>query len=300
MQASCILIPWLLQSCFTGVEGTSKITLSKKEISAVSPSGEEIFVNELAPTVVKDWPMGKAFLIADEKLSLIVENNGNLELRTGDTIYYDGIKLRTGPDGSASGAISFLTKSNAISYPLEKTPDLINKSVTSAELPMVIDLETVEKFRNKLIGKKLWTRTTLWYDACLRHKRGRKFASVTVTDVEAGNAYFPLKVSFSDESGNSGVLLMNTGSSGNESRSFSRLFSLTDPRTNYPNVSESNWNAIQNEELREGMTKEECRLSRGNPSDIDRGHDYSNTMEIWYYPNGSYLKILNGILIEHK
>jgi hypothetical protein len=44
------------------------------------------------------------------------------------------------------------------------------------------------------------------------------------------------------------------------------------------------------------MTKEECRLSLGNPAEVDTGHDYSQTLDLWKYNDGTTLWFEDGIL----
>ena len=66
------------------------------------------------------------------------------------------------------------------------------------------------------------------------------------------------------------------------------------------------WEMICAGKVREGMTKEECRLSLGNPDDVDSGHDWNSTLDIWRYENGhssvSGWEIggFQKLIIEHK
>ena len=49
-----------------------------------------------------------------------------------------------------------------------------------------------------------------------------------------------------------------------------------------------------------GMTKEECKLSLGNPTDVNSGHDWNSTIDFWQYPNGSYLRFQDGLLVSFR
>ena len=113
-----------------------------------------------------------------------------------------------------------------------------------------------------LTGRKLWIRTALWYDIDGNRMAGRKFIPVTVERVEPGTMVFPLRLTLSDESGLTFIQYMNIGNGSNESRSFAKLFRLSDPRTSYPAISDENWALIQKGKIRLGMTKEECRLHK--------------------------------------
>lgn len=287
-----------MTSCFTGVEGTSKITLSKKDIHIIAPTEEEVYLRDVQSGPLKQWTQGRRFLITDEKFRFVVSGNTIEPINKGDTIFYDKTEKRYSAGGGENTLIMFRHKGEKIAYPLERKMEAVENDLTSDRLPMLIDLEMVEAVKAKLKGKRLWTRSALWYDDSLVYGKGKKFVEVIVDDVKPGNTFFPLIIKFTDEENNTGHYLMNTGTTGNESRGFDRLFYLSDPRTNYKQINDENWKAIQNEELRLGMTKEECRLSKGNPADMDSGHNYSNTMEIWKYSDGSILRFVDGLLIS--
>lgn len=296
--AAFLMIP--LSGCFTGVEGTSKINLSKKDIIATAPTREELYLADISLAPMAQWEKGKRFLVADDKFKLVAEGTGATYLRQGDVVTFDMARSSAGLGGGERTILYFDTPRGGVSYGIDRETSYAMLNVTSAEVPMLIDMEMVENVRRKLVGDKLWTKTALWYGDTMQYVKGRKFVPVTVTAVEPGNAFFPLLVSFTDVRGNKGSLLMNVGNSGNESRNFAKLFSLSDPKNVYKNISQENWDAICLEEVRLGMTKEEVKLSKGNPKDIDTGHNYSNTMEIWYYPDGSYLRFVDGLLVGGK
>lgn len=288
-----------LQSCFTGVEGTSKINLSKREMNAVAPSQEDLYLSDVKIDPLKNWTRGKEFLIADQKFQLVTVISGKGVINVGDTIMFDYAESSTGAGGGEITVLHFLKDDTRISYTSDKSLKEAQEGFTSLDLPMLIDLAMVEEAKKKLMGKTLWTKTALWYDNN-EYKKGRKFQKVEVTEVLPGNSFFPVLVKFTDSRGESGELYINIGYSGNESRSFGKLFSLTDPKNNYKQITPENWEAIQGETVRIGMTKEECRLAKGAPSDVDMGHNYSNAMEVWFYGDGSYLQFVDGLLVNFK
>lgn len=286
-------------SCFTGIETTSKINLSKKDIETVKPTEEELLLSDIKYESLKDWNIGKPFLVTDEKFSILVEGLGDSQINAGDTISFLRAESAASAGGGGMTRILFQTDYGIVSYHLEKDITVASESINSTNLGMIIDLEMVDQVRKKLKGRNVWTRSALWYDNNQNYKKGKKFYKVEIDDISAGNNFFPLRVEFSNGE-DRGYFLMNLGNSGNESRNFGKLFSLTDPKESYKNITEENWEAIQSEQVRIGMTKEECRLARGNPSDVDLGHNYSNTMEIWLYPDGAYLQFVDGLLINYK
>lgn len=294
-----------LCGCFTGVEGTGKINLSKKDIVASAPTLEEKFLADIQPTYLKEWTEGKAFFIADDKFRLITENIEGTPVTKGDTLFFNHSEARVGADGGEKTLIIFtkniVGKKGTTGFLIEKAVEDAMDSFSSSEVSMAIDLDIVNEIGSKLIGKTLWTKTASWFEIGntdnMRHKKGKKFIPVTITGVSPGNAFFPLAIIFRDPEGENGLLLMNIGNSSNDSRSFGKLFSLTDPKNSYRQITTENWEAIQNEQVRVGMTKEEAKLSLGNPSDIDTGHNYSSAVEIWYYPDGRYLRFVDGLLV---
>lgn len=298
--AALALFPVMLQSCFTGIESTGKINLSKKDLTIVAPSEEDKYLEDITPLALGKWREGKRFIVTDDKFRFAIEGTGNFIVKQGDVIEYEGVESRSSAGGGERVALIFSLDGNNFYFPMEKPLQQARQEITSAQIPMLIDLDMVEQVKAKLLNKNLWIKTALWLDDSLNYKKGRKFIDIRITEVMPGNAFFPLLVRFTDMQGNGGQLLMNLGSSGNESRNFGRLFFLTDPRNNYRQITEENWKAIQGEELRLGMTKEECRLSKGNPQDIDSGHTYSNAMEIWYYPDGLSLSFVDGLLVAYK
>lgn len=296
------LMALMLSGCFTGVEGTGKINLSKKDRMATAPTEEDRFISNIAPDPIGRWEKGRAFIVADEKFRLIAEGQGHSGINAGDTLLFYAVESASSADGGERTALSF--KANAdnenatIGYTIEKPLEIALREVTASEIPMLIDTQTVHSVKDRLLGRTLWVKTALWYGPGMQYKKGRKFEEVKVTDVKSGNAFFPVAVEFETPEGDSGSLMMNIGNSGNGSRNFGKLFSLTNPRNLYKHITEENWEAIKMEEVRLGMTKEECKIAIGNPSDVTTGHNYSNAVEIWQYADGRVLRFVDGILVR--
>lgn len=286
------------QSCFTGVENTAKINISKKEEAILSPKEEDNILSDYKPLPLSEWQEEKEFIVADKRLQLLIESE-EYTPETGDKVTYRGIKARNGADGSEKAVLEFSHGEQSFFYPIDRSVSESLETVVSSDIPMLIDSDMIGFVKNKLQGRNLWTKTSLWYDGEGNNLKGKKYYNVSVYDVTPGDAFFPIRVSFYSNEG-SASLLMNIGGGGNDSRSFSKLFYLKDPKLTYRNISDDNWRLIQNEQIKPGMTKEECRLSKGNPSEIESGHNYSNTVEIWMYPNGSFLRFIDGILTDYK
>lgn len=68
-------------------------------------------------------------------------------------------------------------------------------------------------------------------------------------------------------------------------------------RKKYPGITERRWDLISRGELEEGMSTDECRLSIGNPVEIQLKKD--SRFETWFY-SGKTLEFESGTLIRHK
>lgn len=302
--AVCLLV--IMVSCSTGIESTKTIKMSKAEKKETMPSDEQIFADSFSSQYLKDWQKGKKFLATDDKASLLLESEyGNSDGLKGAVLFYDGVETRKTAGTGEICMIRFINPKTGgrLLYNSKKTTEGAMNEISGLDLPLLIDLDLVALVKSQLVGKKLWTRTFFWYDSIGNNLKGKKFVPVTIKNVDEGNMYFPVKIEFNDESGSHAYLYMNVKSGtgiGAESRTFPSLFSLSDPRMKYAAVSDEVWENIRKGEVALGMTKEECKLSLGNPTDVDTGHDWNNTLDIWRYSDGTFLNFQDGLLVNFR
>lgn len=294
----------MLAGCFTGIESTQKINITREDRKLLTLTEEDTFLNKIHGQPLAEWNIGKQFIVSDGRISLLLDRSGGYHEHsdtsgmTGRHLAFKGISHRRLPDASEETVLLLSDEKNEFRLPTGKSPLESRYGVQSSDIPMLIDLDMVKDADRLLTGRKLWIRTALWYDIDGNRMAGRKFIPVTVERVEPGTMVFPLRLTLSDESGLIFIQYMNIGNGSNESRSFAKLFRLSDPRTSYPAISDENWALIQKGKIRLGMTKEECRLSLGNPTSTDSGHDYSSTIDIWKYEDGTFLRFQDGLLID--
>lgn len=296
-----ILSLTLLPSCFTGVEGTKKISLSRDDKKIIQPSEEDVFFKPVAGDPLSEWEIKRPFIAADNRTLLIFDQQGlpidpDAVKLGGKTLLYEGVETRIAADGTGDAVIVFSCGDMTLRHNTGKDVAIALETVTSDAIPMVIDLKMIESAKALLTGKTLWTRSPLWYDAAGERIPGKKYVPVTVTGVEPGTLVFPLKVKFKDANGNEAWAFMNFGNSGKESRSFSNVFYITDLRLKFPAIADDVWDLICSGKVRIGMTKEECKLSLGTPQEVNSGHDYSQTLDLWHYTDGAVLWFEDGIL----
>lgn len=293
----------ILGGCFTGIEGTKKITLSRDDRRQTAPRPEESWLDDVAATPHTVWNVGKVFYVADERASVMIDPyrvvSGQRGLERGDRLVFrEAREVRT-PDGSTRIAIVLMRGDDEFRYMARETPR--DESVVMSDaMPGLIDPEMVGGVGRKLSGRALWTLSTLWLDEAGERLEGLKYDEVRVDSVTYGNMVFPLRVSFSDRQGRHGAYLMSFGNGGKDSRGFANLFSLNDPRQAHPGITDEVWEHIRRGEVMAGMTKAECRLAKGNPADVYDGHDYSRSLLLWVYPDASTLYFEDDILVRVK
>ena len=292
-----------LSSCFTGIESTKKINLSREDKKNMMPTKEERFMAQIEGAPLKTWDPGKRFIASDNKaLLIIIPQSGLLPYAPdsikGKVLEFLGVESKINAAGNLTVALLFNDGIYTYSYDTGKEFDIAMEDVKSDQIPMLIDEDMVAHARQLLTGQKFWSRSNLWYDKEGNRIDGKKYVEVTVLDVQPGNMIFPLQLEIKTEDNETAYLFMNFGSADNESRSFSNLFSLTDIRKHYPAIEPETWNFISQGKIKEGMTKDEVRLALGNPSDLASGHDYSQTLDIWSYENGRVLWFEDGRLVK--
>lgn len=299
----------LITGCHTGIEGTRAIKMSRSDLRETRPSEEEIFARALRSDSMAVWSPGKKFLISDSKAVLVLELPSGVPADparaslAGDTLRFERVVSISTPGSGEVAAIEFRGDKGIYRYRTTKTMEEALKAVSGLDIPMLIDLDMVAAADTLLRGRRLWTRSGLWYDAEGNPFDGRKFVPVTVSAVRPGNMVFPLAVDIVDSDGREAYMYMNVraGSGlGAESRTFPSLFSLTDPQSLYQDITPEIWRLIQDGRVTAGMTKLECKLSLGNPDEVNAGHDWSNTIDVWSYRDGTFLRFENGLLVDFR
>lgn len=292
-----------LSSCFTGIESTKKINLSRDDKKLAELTPEERYMQKIESSPLKDWEEGKPFLITDDKAMMVIVPKEGLvpyapESLKNRTLLFKGVESKMNMAGQLTVELLFSDGVYIYSYDTGKEFDDAMENFRSDYIPMAIDLEMVDQASKLLMGKKLWSRTNLWYDSNGNRIDGKKYVEVIISEVTPGNMIFPLFVKFISENNEEAAVFMNFGNADTESRSFHNIFSLNDIRKHYPGIDKETWEYISQGKVKEGMTKEECKLSIGNPNDIKSGHDYSQTLDIWGYDNGRVLWFEDGRLVK--
>ncbi len=279
--------------------------MNKEDVKLMTKSEEQSFAESLQGASLSSWKKGKKFLAMSDRVLYIFEpvnimTSGREENMTGKILTYEGVDNHINPDLKDECVILFSDGSNTFRYRTKKTIQDAMKEIDSTKLPLLADIDLVEGWQQKLNGLTLWTKSNLWYDKNGYRLPGLKFAKVKVIDVIPSDGDFPMKVKISGPAGEEAYMNMNYTSDTYDSRNFASIFYFSDPKAKYPNITDENWTLIQHGKVGIGMTKEECKLSIGNPDELQSGHSRSQTMDIWQYNDGTFLMFEDGLLTRFR
>lgn len=300
-----ILAGMLISGCSTGIEGTRAIKMSRSQHKEILPTEEDKFAEAFISEPLANWKIGKSFVVADSKAALIYEfpNSLNRDSITGQILKYAGYIHRPTPGGKQILTLCFNFGENKVYYPTSRSSIEELSEFCGLDLPMLIEMDMVNLADSVMKDKTFWMRSGLWYDKSGNSIKGIRFIPVVVENVHPGNSVFPLVVDFRTETGSEASVYMNIKSGtgiGAESRTFPSLFYLSNPRSNYPSVSDHVWELIKHGKVEVGMTKEECKLALGSPSEINAGHTWGNLVDYWGYKDGTYLYFEDGRLVNFR
>lgn len=299
-------LPWLLMltNCFTGVESTPKITFSDVKKEHIVEMPEQKFLKDITITVPKDWQPGKIFRVTDSKISLIFSNSANIDFDNlvGQDIIFDCITPQQSITGDEIAMIKLHTLDG---LPLEYRTELPYAEIndkTDLDIPFTVNMEIVEQVRQKLLGQTYYIINPIWYDLNgLNTVRGVRYVPVQITDIEAGNSVYPLRIVFNPEdSGKFFSVYMTVGDKRTSTRNFHTLFAFENPRQKYPQISDDNWALISHSKVKNGMSRDECRLALGSPKTIGQRPTSAGMVEYWSYSDGIYLIFEEGYLSSYR
>ncbi|MDE6628969.1 MAG: outer membrane protein assembly factor BamE [Muribaculaceae bacterium] len=303
MKSPAALFPLLfLTGCFTGVESTPKITYKEvKRQNAGDSSPEEALASQFHPLPFSQWQPGNMFYVTDDRISLVLADmarDGKYPLQ-GDTVVYRGATDVTALTGDQVAEFTFTDLSGNRTYTYRAGADTAALAGRAAvEIPFTIPLEMVNRVGEQLKGSEYYVKTPLWFTLDDRSEHGKKFVKVTIDDILPANAIYPFKVVFSDSNGAKHCVFMSAGSGSRWTpREFPALFDSQDPRRNYPQISDSNWQKIIDSRIAPGMTKTEVTLALGSPAAIDRGANQSSAYERWRYADGVSVVFEDGLVV---
>lgn len=289
-----------LSSCFTGVESTPRISESQVRRDVGTPTPEEEYLSDIRPEPFGAWLPGKCFIVTDDKIALMLNNRAAWGgPSAGSHLFYSSAEAASGITGEDITVLTLVDSlHNAYRYEVAQSLDsLAGQRIT---IPFTIEQTMVDRVNERLSGRRFYVTTSLRRDKTGQTLRAPKFIPVTVSRVRPGNTVYPVAVEIVDANNDTTSVEMNVERGARNPRTFSTLFSFSDPRKKYPGITDEVWNAIINNSIGVGMTREECRLSIGSPLEVDKRPGYSYLYESWRYDSGVYLIFEDGILTRFR
>lgn len=279
--------------------------MTKEDVKMMVKTPEQKFSESIGGIPLSQWKEGKEFMAMSDRTLQIFEPYGinlpNSDYRMeGKVLTFVGTDSHVNPDLKEECVIIFSDGATRLRYRTGKSTETAMNEIVSSKIPLMSDLDLIRLWEEKTKGSTLWTKSNLWYDAAGERIPGLKFAKVKVLEVLPSTGDFPVTLKISGDGGREAYLHMNYTSDLRDSRNFAAIFFLSDPKKKYPHISEEHWALIQQGKVAEGMTKEECKLSIGNPDEVRAGHNRSQTMDIWQYSDGTYLMFTDGLVTNYR
>lgn len=289
-----------LGGCFTGIESTPRINDPAGRHSQAAPSAEAAFFAAVRPEAPAAWRPGKKWVVTDDKIGIIFTPQINEPLR-GDTITLAATGTSPTIMGGESVDLTFtLPDGRLATYATGMAAEEF-KVRERHDIPFAVELSAVVTADSLLRDRLCYITTPLWYDAEGKARAGLRYVPARLQGVTPGTAVHPLLVTFtSDSLPGTHTVFLTYGSGTTATRNFDRLFSFTNPRDSYPRITDATWHLIVHSQVAEGMTRDECRLALGTPSDIRRGATTAAHIEQWTYDDGIYLIFEDGILTRFR
>ena len=297
----------VMQSCFTGVDSTPKITEREIKRQKVKVTPEQLFLSDIAAEAPAQWKPGKKLYVTDNRIVLIFSTgiDGHTsdipDSLGGSEITLTSVDYATGLTGADEVQFTFRDDAgNTLLY----RPGLSRStfvSDTSLTVPFTIDPDMVAAVDARMQGNTYYLLTPRRTAPDGSQHDGLRYVPVTIAAVRPGDSNYPLRVFFTEKASPDTLsVLMTAGNNRTSTRNFDKLFSFDNPRKNYPAITDEVWEMIQHSRVRTGMTPDECRLALGAPTEYLRYPGVASVIERWTYGDGVYLFFEDGVLTRFR
>lgn len=304
----------LTSACFTGVEGTPRINADDvRKQRAAGTSAEALFLADVSPQPPSQWAPGKPFFVVNDRISLIFTSaSDRTDGLKGHTIHFEGFTPAMSLMGDdTSEAVFRSDDGRRLYYRIAGLSAARLDTLSVLAVPFTVDPAQVAHADSAMRGAHYFIRTPMWYRPDTRTAtEGLRHVEVTVDSVGAGDENFPAAVYFTVTDpalqakvcpdGGNRMVYMSFGHSRSATRNFDVLFSFTDPRKKYPAIKDDVWALITTSKVREGMTRDECRLALGAPPSLERIPTTAGMAERWRYTDGVFLIFEDGFLTRFR
>ncbi len=302
--ATGALLASMMTACFTGIESTPRIKDSEvARVERETQRPEAAFMAAVQRRAPAAWQSGStALYVTDSKISLIFSSaSSRTDSLAGHTITFDRFEPAVSVTGAEATDVIFRSdRGDTLHYMVSaSTADILARN--RLDVPFTVDLAMVAQADSLLRGNTYYVTIPTWIDTTGRAVDRLRHVAVVVDSVGVGDHNYPLRVYFHrPEELQHYSLLMTVGFDRASTRNFDTLFSFTDPRKQYPHITDEMWTNIIHSRLAEGMTPDEARLAMGTPHEIVKVPSTAGMVERWAYDDGVYLIFEDGYLTRYR
>ncbi len=305
----------LVTGCFTGIESTPRIGADEvRRNQAATPSPEKLFLNVVKAEAPRLWRPGQTRFRVDSMAHvgrIFTPASAPAAAMVGRTLTFGGFDTAVSLTGDSLAEVRLVDAEGHTYFYRSTFPVSALDTLQRLDIPFMVNVGEVAAVDSMLRGRRLYVRSSLWYDRYGMGVRGFRHVEVIVDSVVIGYSAYPAAVYFSladsalvreagIEATDRRMMRMTLGTSTAASRNFDKLFYFENPRKRYPDIAEANWDLIVRGRVAEGMTRDECRLALGTPDEVLRVPTRGGMRESWTYQDGIYLVFDDGFLTHFR
>lgn len=264
-------------------------------IGTVKTEIEETESELFAYIPIKDW-QGLRFIFLPKPKSL--QKYGYLDFYTKADRYYEASYDEYVGRIIEVIEVEYQNGLWEVMFKTEDTQEVLLAIAYSDSINDIGLVSDIENARNKWAGKVLWINKTKisTYNSDsgeIGSISTKKLSPVKVKNIVAGwDNYSPVRLILETNDGKTGFLDVNVSGTNisktlKDNFRFKDYFYEVNPRTTY-DWKEKVWNAIERESVFVGMTKEQVKISWGEPENINKTIATYGTREQWVY-SSNYL-----------
>ena len=302
--AMCALMGAALQSCFTGIESTPRITAGEVRRQAAAVLTPEMrFLADVGPEPPATWRAGKRFYVADGRVArLFAYTDGRADSLLGTALTYQRMEAAPSLTGEGATDVVLTTgRGDTLRWRVDASPAAI-AARERLEIPFTVELDPVEQADSLMRGNTYYISTPLWRRTDGRSRSGLRHVPVRVERVEPGpDGVYPAAVVFTpaDTPADTAMVTMSLGGP-RAPRNFASLFAFENPRDAYPHITDEVWQRIVHSQVQPQMSRDECRLALGAPERTEQIPTNAGMVERWSYGDGIYLIFEDGHLTSYR
>ncbi len=267
-----------------------------------SNAGLESLYKATAPCA---WNPKDTFVYLSPQLNIVLKKEFPSIVDTtnyyGALFIYEGIGTVTDWHNKQQIVLNFSSNDKNYRFLTNRSLESFNDSTYNPLIPGLYPLKELRKAQSLLTDRSFYIKTDQ-YKALSHPGKTLKFIPIKIDSIGLDSIENPVRIYFSDEANR--PFAINTRLSNSlqpsQKHNFDDLFSSTDPRDQYEEITNERWKQIQAGDVAMDMTQQEVLLSIGKPIRRDRQPTYSGMRETWEYQNGTLITFHDSRVIQYR